>query len=117
MTEAIEVRFFERLGLARRAGAVEIGAEAVQRSMRLGEAKFISMASDASGSTQGKLGKNAVRKEIPSSQLFDGTRLAKPIGWDFAAAIAVTAEPFATDLRHLSDSLEDLRKTSEKKEE
>ncbi len=105
MTHAAEGRLLERLGLARRAGAVAVGSEPVRRAMREDKAQFICVSSDASDATRKQLLDNCRRKSLPVGEHFPGAKLAKAVGEDFVAALAVTEEPFATDIRVLSMSL------------
>ncbi len=105
MTQAAEGRLIERLGLARRAGAVAVGSEPVRRAMREDQAQFIFVSRDASDATRRQLLDNCRRKSLPVGQHFLGAKLAKAVGEDFVAALAVTEEPFATDIRMLSMSL------------
>jgi uncharacterized protein len=112
MRRARVARALERLGLARRAGAVAAGTEAVREAMKDGRARLIWIASDASEGSKALLASNAERKQLPVIVALDGSSLARPIGMEYVAAVAVTGEPFATELLDLSSSLEDFSQDS-----
>ena len=53
------------IGLMRKAGALELGADAVAESCALGRARIVLMANDASGNTSKWMKTAAEQKEIP----------------------------------------------------
>lgn len=112
MRAALTQRALDRLGLARRAGRVASGAEAVREAMRADEARLVWIAADASEGTRDQLAQNAERKRLPVSVALEGAALARAIGLDYVAAVAVTGEPFASELIELSSSLEDFSRGS-----
>lgn len=105
-------RALERLGLARRAGALAAGTEAVREAMKAEQARLVWIADDASEGTRAQLAANAERKRIPCRVALDGATLARAVGMEYVAAVAVTGEPFATELLELSSSLEDFSQDS-----
>ena len=68
------------LGLARRAGAVAPGTEAVRRAIREGEAQLILMASDASGVQLKKIRTTLRDRTIPQAVLGDRDALGSAVG-------------------------------------
>ncbi|MCA9564977.1 MAG: DUF448 domain-containing protein [Myxococcales bacterium] len=112
MQEGLTRRLLERLGLARRAGAVEIGIEGARRAMREGTARFVLVGSDASEANRRQLVENCGRKGLQTGESLTGEQLASAVGEDFMTAIAVTKEPFAGDLMTLERTLEALTRAS-----
>ena len=86
------------LGLARRAGAVAPGTEAVRRAIRDGEALLILVAGDASGVQLKKIRATCVDGSIPRVTLGDRATLGAAVGMAAVSALAVTQESFANRL-------------------
>ncbi len=112
MQAAVEKRFLDRLGLARRAGRVVVGSAATRRAMKEDQAGHVCVAIDSSEGGRHQLVSNCHRKEVSVSKCFDGARLARAVGTDYVSAIAITGEPFAGELADLSASLEELIQAS-----
>ncbi len=89
---------YRLLGLARRAGAVASGTEAVRRAIRQGEARLILMAGDASGVQLDKIRTTLHDRAIPQAVLGDRDALGKALGLAPLAAVAVTKASFAERL-------------------
>lgn len=106
MRESLTRRLLERLGLARRAGAVETGIEPTRRAIKLDRALLVVIASDASDGTRQQIRSACERKSVPSAELLSGAEVGAALGEDFISAAAVTAEPFAGELRAWSYALE-----------
>lgn len=68
------------LGLARRAGAVAPGTEAVRQAIRGGEARVVLLAGDASQVQLDKVEKILRTRSIPSARLGDRTTLGAAVG-------------------------------------
>jgi ribosomal protein L7Ae-like RNA K-turn-binding protein len=105
MAAAATRRALERLGLARRAGAVAMGTEAVRQAMKTNLAQLVWLATDASAATRTQIEANCERKGIARVTVLDGHQLARAVGMTYLSAIAVTGEPFASELTVLSGSL------------
>lgn len=112
MVDAASRRLLERLGLARRAGALAVGSEPSRRAMRHDEARVVCLASDASEGTHRQISSNCQRKSIPCIDRFDGAALGRAVGEDYVAAVAVTADQFASEFRALSGPLAELDRVS-----
>lgn len=102
MVEALRRSIVQRLALARRAGALEIGAENVAAALKQGRGSLLILASDLSEGGRRKQEVNANRKELPVVGPVDGAALGGALGRDHAGVILVCAEPFAQDLYRLS---------------
>ena len=86
------------LGLARRAGAVAPGTDAVRRAIRQGEAQLILMAGDASGVQLDKIRTTLHDRAIPQAVLGDRDTLGAAVGLAPLSAVAVTSETLADEL-------------------
>lgn len=86
------------LGLARRAGAVAPGTEAVRRAIRDGGALLILMAEDASSVQLDKIRTTLHDRSIPRAILGDRTMLGAAIGFAELSAVAITDRSFADRL-------------------
>lgn len=86
------------LGLARRAGAVAPGTEAVRRAIREGEAYLILMAGDASRVQLDKIRTTLHEKAIPQVILGDRDTLGAAVGLAMLSAVAVTNRSLANQL-------------------
>lgn len=83
------------LGLARRAGAVVSGTEAVRGALRQGEARLVLMAEDASASQLDKVRRTLVNRPIPRATLGDRAMLGAAVGRSPVSVVAVTDPSFA----------------------
>jgi len=83
------------LGLARRAGAVASGTEAVRRAIREGEARLVLTAADASLVQLDKIRKTMRDRPIPQASLWDRSTLGAAMGRAPLSAVAVTHASFA----------------------
>jgi ribosomal protein L7Ae-like RNA K-turn-binding protein len=86
------------LGLARRAGRVSGGTEAVRQTIRDGRAKLVVMATDASETQLDKIRSTIHNRTIPQVHLGDRNMLGAAIGSPPLAAVAVTDASFAARL-------------------
>jgi len=89
---------YRLLGLARRAGAVAPGTEAVRRAIRAGEALLILMAEDASSVQLEKIRKMLHDRSIPRAVLGDRNMLGAAVGLAALSALAVTDRSLADRL-------------------
>lgn len=86
------------LGLARRAGAVAPGIEAVRRAIQAGEARLVLTAEDASSVQLDKIRKTMRDRAIPQAILGDRDALGAAVGVASLSAVAVTDDSFAERL-------------------
>ena len=86
------------LGLARRAGAVAPGTDAVRRAIREGEAQLVLIAEDASSTQVDKVRTTMHDRTIPQVILGDRNTLGAALGLGPLTAVAVTSESLAQQL-------------------
>ena len=98
MMESRTRSVYRLLGLARRAGAVAPGTEAVRRAIRDGEARLILMAGDASRVQMDKIRTTVHDRSIPQVVLGDRSTLGAAIGMAGISAVAVTNRSLADQL-------------------
>ena len=98
MGTSLAVSALRLLGLARRAGAVAVGIEAVRRSVEAGEARLVLTAEDASSVQLEKVWKAMRDRAIPRAILGDRDALGAAVGAASASAVAVTNDSFADRL-------------------
>jgi ribosomal protein L7Ae-like RNA K-turn-binding protein len=89
---------YRLLGLARRAGAVAPGTEAVRRAIREGEAQLILVANDASSVQLKKIETTLHERTIPRAILGDRNTLGAAVGLAPLSAVAVTNRSLADQL-------------------
>lgn len=93
------------LGLARRAGAVVPGTEAVRQAVRRGQARLVVMAGDASGVQLNKIRSALRHRPIPWAILGDRAALGGVVGHDPVSALAVTTASFAAEIQRKVDAV------------
>ena len=86
---------YQLLGLARRAGAVAPGTEAVRGAIRIGKAYVILMAKDASQSQMQKIQRTLRGRTVRQANLGDRCTLGAAVGLSALSALAVTSESLA----------------------
>ncbi len=99
-------RFLAGLGLAARAGRLRIGAEAVQRSIRAGQAVAIVIAGDAPPPVRQKLAKLSSTRSLPHLIVLDGQQLGHAVGRSRVVALAVTDRSLGRQVLDLAEALE-----------
>jgi ribosomal protein L7Ae-like RNA K-turn-binding protein len=88
------------LGLARRAGGVAPGTEAVRQAIRDGQAKLVLLAADASRAQIDKVQRTlAGRPEVPHAMFGDRDALGAALGVAPVTAVAVTHAALAGQMR------------------
>lgn len=96
------------LGLARRAGAVAPGIEAVRQAIRRGEARVVLFAGDASPAQLDKIARTLNERSIPVVTLGDREMLGAAVGLAPLSAVAVTNASLAEQVvAQLGDLLVD----------
>lgn len=90
---------FHLLGLARRAGAVRMGSDAVRRSVKSGEAALVVLAADASPAQLDKVRRLLRHHEVPHVIVADRNRLGAALGAAPLSTVAVTEPSLADQLR------------------
>jgi len=113
--EALVRRGLDRIGLARRAGALVSGFDEVERSLRGGRAKLLIQAMDAAEDGLQKLGRIAA--DLPTVRLFDRFELGRALGRDEAVHLVVTHESHATPLRTIVGRLAGFRPVAQGRSE
>jgi len=78
------------LGLARRAGGVAPGTQAVREAIRGGRARLVLLAGDASEVQLDKIGRTLNKRPIPRARFGDRTTLGAAVGLAPLSAVAVT---------------------------
>ena len=86
------------LGLARRAGGIAPGTDAVRRAIREGEARLVLMAGDASSVQLDKVRTTLKNRTIPQAVLGDRNTLGAALGLGPLSAVAVTNASLADQL-------------------
>ncbi|RMH22256.1 MAG: hypothetical protein D6701_01520 [Gemmatimonadetes bacterium] len=86
------------LGLARRAGAVEVGTEAARRALREGTARLVLIARDAAEGQRRKVVQRLRHGEVPYRVVGTREELGRAVGAPAASALAVTGASFARQL-------------------
>lgn len=91
------------LGLARRAGKITFGFDAVLKDIAAGKAEAVFLSADASERTAGKIKKTCADFEIPAVMLpIEKKELGWAIGKDGTAVIAVLDKSFSSKLKELA---------------
>lgn len=88
-------RVMQLLGLARRAGAVAPGTEAVRQAIRADKARLVLFATDASRAQLDKIGRTLHERPVPRARLGDRNMLGAAVGLAPLSAVAVTDAPLA----------------------
>jgi ribosomal protein L7Ae-like RNA K-turn-binding protein len=91
-------RVMQLLGLARRAGAVATGTEAVRQAVRGGEARLVLLAGDASPLQLEKIEKALSKRPTPRARLGDRSALGAAVGLAPLSAVALTSAPLAEQI-------------------
>lgn len=98
-------RVYQLLGLARRAGAVAHGTEAVREAIRNGEARLVVLAADASPAQLEKVRRTLGNRPVPQASLGDRAALGVAVGVAPVSAVAVTnaslADRVSVELGHV----------------
>jgi ribosomal protein L7Ae-like RNA K-turn-binding protein len=83
------------IGLARKAGALEIGSDAVEAALTKGKAKLVIMTDDAGRSTITKFTLLCEAKSVPIMRASVKLELGRTLGRSQLSVIAVTKYHFA----------------------
>lgn len=105
LAEHRDARLLGLLGLATRAGKLRIGMDAVERSIRQGEARAIVIAGDASERIDRVLGRHLRSQALCRKVVVEGDRLGRALGRDRVAVVAVTDAVLAERVLTLADAL------------
>ena len=98
MKESRRADALRLLGLAQRAGAVVAGVDSARRSVRMGEARLILKATDASSVQLSKLAGTLGNQPVPQAFLGDRATLGAALGRAPVSAVVVTEASFADEL-------------------
>lgn len=99
MTGKRRTEVLRLLGLARRAGVVVSGTEAVRGAIRQGEARLVLMAEDAAAPQLEKMRRTLINRPIPQACLGDRATLGAAVGRGPVSAVAVTGDSLAGQVR------------------
>lgn len=87
------------IGLARRAGSLELGADKVYEMASIGKAKLVILADDVSGNTVNAVKNTCVRKEIPIIKADCSMDVLGPaVGFKQCGVVTITDTGFALSL-------------------
>jgi ribosomal protein L7Ae-like RNA K-turn-binding protein len=100
-----EKAFFNRLGLANRAGVLAVGQAAARDEFSRKKIGLVIIASDAGTSGQERFGGNARRKGIPTLLIDSGAELGRALGREFVSVTLVHQSPFSIDLLRIGRQL------------
>jgi ribosomal protein L7Ae-like RNA K-turn-binding protein len=100
--------FFQMLGIAQRARAVESGTTACEVALKRGKARLLILSRDLSKGAFDKIGDQAVRQGVPVLTVADRQSLGKALGHDERAVVAITDERLAERLMQLGDETEEV---------
>lgn len=104
LRDGLRSRLTQRLALARRAGAVVAGESRVAQAFKANRGLLLMLAMDLSDSSRQKQESNAARKGTACVVLeMRGDELGRCLGREFAGIVLVDGQPFADDLRRLSE--------------
>lgn len=87
------------LGLARKAGAVQFGAEACEKMSRQGKTQLLLLASDAGQSTQSRFTHLSEQTGVELIRLGEAQELAAAIGKEKVVVIALSSRDFADGIK------------------
>ncbi len=95
------------IGLAKRAGRIAAGEEAVKDSVRFGKAQVVILASDASDNTRKNITDSCKYYGVPYYVAYTKEVLGHAIGNNFNAAIAVLDSGFSQNIeKYLQQSID-----------
>jgi ribosomal protein L7Ae-like RNA K-turn-binding protein len=99
-----ESRMSGLLGLARRAGGVTAGTEAVREAIRAGQARLVVVAADASPAQSGKIRRTLAGHPVHHVVWGSRVELGAAVGMAPLSAIAVSNSRLATEMMELLGS-------------
>ncbi len=94
--------WYNRMGLANRAGALAVGQASAREAFRDGRAALLILAHDAGSAAQQKYGTQAERKRVPLVIAHSGESVGASLGREFVSVTAVRPSPFAKDLERVA---------------
>jgi len=92
------------LGLARRAGGVSAGTEAVREAIRLGQARLVVVATDASPAQSAKVRRTLAGHPVHHVVWGSRSELGAAVGSAPLSAVAVTHPRLAAEMQELMES-------------
>lgn len=98
-------KFHNFIGLARRAGKVVLGSEAIEGAVRARKALLVIIATDAAEGTVKRLKDKCTSYNVPIIIIGTKESLGKITGIDEAAGVAVTDSNFAKELIRMSGEI------------
>jgi predicted RNA-binding protein YlxR (DUF448 family) len=100
--------WYNRMGLANRAGALAVGQVSARESFRDGRAALLVLSSDAGSAAQQKYSLQAGRKQVPRIDVRSGATLGASLGRSFVSLAVVRKSAFAADLERVAHWIESL---------
>lgn len=88
-------KFFAMIGLAKRAGKINIGEDRIKSDIRQNKARLVIIASDASENTKKSIKNSCNYYKVKYIEAEDKALLGKSIGKEICVAVAVNDENFA----------------------
>jgi ribosomal protein L7Ae-like RNA K-turn-binding protein len=101
-----EREFFQRLGLAKRAGEAHVGQRAVDSILRDRSGGLLLLAANAGGSARKKYAQQAGRKGLSCIYVSTGEKLGRPFGREFVSTAVITGQTFSRRIIFLSRALD-----------
>ena len=89
------------LGLARKAGKLALGSDAVETALRQRKIFVLVFAEDASRATTGELERLAMKNDVPVLYLSSRDELGKLVGRETLAVLGVIDSSFASGITRL----------------
>jgi len=99
MTVSVATDVYGLLGLARRAGAVVPGTDAVRDAIRSGSARLVLFAEDASPAQLAKVRRTLRGHPVPTGSVGDRVGLGAAVGLAPLSALALTNASFAEQVQ------------------
>lgn len=99
-------RLLSSLGLAARAGQLRVGFDAVNRSIRGGQAAAVVVAGDAPRSVLKKLEGLLASRPVPYRVVLDGDRLGAAVGRERVVALVITEKSLGQRVMDLAEEVE-----------
>ncbi len=98
-------RLLRGLGLARRAGQLRVGVDAVQRAIRRSEAVAVVIAGDAPPQVRRRFQRLLGPRGLPHTVVLDGDQLGRAVGRERVVALAVTDKSLGHRVLELAQAL------------
>ncbi len=101
-------KIFRMIGLACRAGRIEVGEAKTEDRLRHKKSKLVIISNDASKNTKKNFSDLCAKFGVPLINIGDREILGNYTGRDFAVVLSVSNEGFAKRIRELAETTENL---------